>query len=66
MAVVIALVVIGGDFAPWLLGFQRLTANVTPSFWASLIIFPVVIYLLVWFAVRTGRESSLPAARMPE
>ncbi len=66
MAVVIALVVIGGDFAPWLLGFQGLTANVTPNFWASLIIFPVVIYLLVWFSVRTGRESGIPASRIPE
>jgi putative OPT family oligopeptide transporter len=55
MAVVIALVVIGGDFAPWLLGFQRLTAGITPSFWASLIIFPVIIYMLGWYTIKRAR-----------
>jgi putative OPT family oligopeptide transporter len=56
MAVVIALLVIGGDFAPWLLGFQRLTAGLSPSFWASLIIFPVVIYLLAFHTVKRAQE----------
>jgi putative OPT family oligopeptide transporter len=56
MAVVIALLVIGGDFAPWLLGFQRLTAGLSPSFWASLIIFPVVIYLLAFYTIKRARE----------
>ena len=56
MAVVIALLVIGGDFAPWLLGFQRLAAGFSPSFWASLIIFPVVIYLLAFYTIKRARE----------
>jgi putative OPT family oligopeptide transporter len=55
MAVFIALLVIGGDFAPWLLGFQRLTAGLSPSFWASLIIFPVVIYLLAFYTIKRAR-----------
>jgi len=55
MAVVIALVVIGGDFAPWLLGFQRLTAGISPSFWASLIIFPVIVYMLGWYTIKRAR-----------
>jgi putative OPT family oligopeptide transporter len=56
MAVFIALLVIGGDFAPWLLGFQRLAAGLSPSFWASLIIFPVVIYLLAFYTIKRARE----------
>jgi putative OPT family oligopeptide transporter len=56
MAVVIALLVIGGDFAPWLLGFQRLSFGLSPSFWASLIIFPVVIYLLGFYTLKKARS----------
>jgi putative OPT family oligopeptide transporter len=56
MAVFIALLVIGGDFAPWLLGFQRLAGGLSPSFWASLIIFPVMIYLLAFYTIKRARE----------
>ena len=57
MAVLIALLVIGGDFAPWLLGFQALVAHIRPSFWPSLIILPVVIYLLTGFSIKTARQQ---------
>lgn len=55
MAVFIALLVISGDFVPWLLGFQRLTGGLSPSFWAGLIIFPVVAYLLGWYTIKRAR-----------
>jgi hypothetical protein len=64
MAVILALLVIGGDFAPWLLAFQRLTAGIEPSFWLSLAAYPLVIYLLVFFAVPLGGGS--PAFRRKE
>ncbi len=64
MAVILALLVIGGDFAPWLLAFQRLTAGIEPSFWLSLAAYPLVIYLLVFFAVRKGREGGMPATKV--
>jgi putative OPT family oligopeptide transporter len=66
MAVMLALLVIGGDFAPWLLGFQRLTGGFQPNFWLSLLAYPLVIYLLVFFAIKKGREGGMAATRMPE
>jgi putative OPT family oligopeptide transporter len=64
MAVVLALLVIGGDFAPWLLGFQRLTGGAEPSFTLSLIAYPVVFFLLAWFTVNKMREGGLPATKV--
>jgi putative OPT family oligopeptide transporter len=64
MAVVLALLVIGGDFAPWLLGFQGLTFGATASFWPSLIAYPVVLYLLAWFTISKMREGGLPASKV--
>jgi putative OPT family oligopeptide transporter len=64
MAVLLALLVISGDFVPGLLGFQRLTFGFMPNFWLSLIAYPVVIYLLVWLTTNKAREGGLPATRM--
>ncbi len=64
MAVVLALLVIGGDFAPWLLGFQRLAGGAEPSFTLSLIAYPVVFFLLAWFTVNKMREGGLPATKV--
>jgi uncharacterized oligopeptide transporter (OPT) family protein len=57
MAVVLALLVIGGDAAPSLLSFQRLTFGASPSFLLSLLAYPLVLYLLVWMAVNRGTEN---------
>ncbi len=59
MAVVLALLVIGADFAPWLQSFQRLTFGLGASFWPSLIIYPVVIYLLAWFTIKVARGYNM-------
>ncbi|KPK08981.1 MAG: hypothetical protein AMS20_01200 [Gemmatimonas sp. SG8_28] len=64
MAVVLALLVIGGDFAPWLLGFQVLAEGVEPSFMLSLIGYPVVLFLLAWFTVNKMREGGIPATKV--
>ncbi|HEX9728391.1 MAG TPA: oligopeptide transporter, OPT family [Gemmatimonadales bacterium] len=66
MAVLLALFVIGGDFAPWLLGFQRLSGGFAPSFLLSLLVYPLVIYALVFFAARTGREGTGPSVKIAE
>ena len=66
MAVLLALLVISGDLAPWLLGFQKLTFGAEPRFWLSLLVYPVVIYLLVWVAVRSMWKGGLPAAKVVE
>jgi putative OPT family oligopeptide transporter len=64
MAVVLALLVIGGDFAPWLLGFQVLAEGVEPSFMLSLIGYPVVLFLLAWFTVNKMREGGIPSTKV--
>jgi putative OPT family oligopeptide transporter len=64
MAVVLALLVIGGDFAPWLLGFQVLAEGVEPSFMLSLIAYPGVLFLLAWFTVNKMREGGIPATKV--
>ncbi|KPK02266.1 MAG: oligopeptide transporter, OPT family [Gemmatimonadota bacterium] len=64
MAVVLALLVIGADFAPWLQSFRRLTFGLGASFWPSLIIYPVVLYLLAWFTLDVGRRGGAPSATM--
>ena len=58
MAVALAFLVLGGDFYPTLLSaHERLTAGITPMFWASLLIYPVLLYLLVWVPMKKMREG---------
>jgi hypothetical protein len=66
MAVLLALLVMGNDFIPGLLGFQRLTGGAEPSTWLGLIIYPVALWLLVWFAASKMRDQSLAAAKAGE
>jgi putative OPT family oligopeptide transporter len=66
MAVTLALLVIGGDVAPWLLGFQKLSFGTQPQFWLSLLAYPVVGYLLVSVAIKSMRKGDLPATRIGE
>jgi membrane protein YqaA with SNARE-associated domain len=64
MAVLLALLVIAGDVWPSILGFQRLTFGAEPSFWLSLLAYPLVIYLLVLLPVKRMREGGLPSTRV--
>lgn len=66
MAVILALLVIGGDFQPWLLSFQRISAGVVPNFWLGLLAYPMVIYLLAWLTVNRMREGGIPATKVGE
>jgi putative OPT family oligopeptide transporter len=64
MAVTLALLVIGGDFAPWLLGFQGLTFGAEPNFYLSLLVYPAVLFALAWFTVNKMREGGMPATKV--
>ncbi len=65
MAVLLAFLVLGGDFVPMLLRMKAaVTPAMTPSFLLSLIIYPVLIYLLVWMPIKKMREGGMPAAKV--
>jgi prolipoprotein diacylglyceryltransferase len=64
MAVVLALLVIGGDFYPWVLSFQRLTFLEHPSFLLSFIAYALVLYMLVWLPVSKMKEGGLPSTHL--
>jgi putative OPT family oligopeptide transporter len=65
MAVILAFLVLGADFYPSLGSIhQRMIAGITPNFWLSLIIYPVLIYLLVWLPLSKMKSAALPAARI--
>jgi putative OPT family oligopeptide transporter len=64
MAVILAFLVIGQDFFPFL---GRMRAAVTPSgepsFLLSLLVYPALVYLLVFLPLRKMRESGLPSLK---
>jgi putative OPT family oligopeptide transporter len=64
MAVVLALLVIGGDFYPWVLSFQRLTFLEHPSFLLSFVAYALVLYMLVWLPVSKMKEGGLPSTHL--
>jgi len=66
MAVMLAFVVLGGDL-PWfgkgamtgLMGLMHLPF--APSAWLGLLIYPVILYMLVWLPIKKMRGSGLPS-----
>jgi putative OPT family oligopeptide transporter len=65
MAVLLAFLVLGGDFMPALLRLQAaLTPAFEPSFWLGLVIYPVLFYLLAWLPVKKMKEGGLPSTKM--
>jgi putative OPT family oligopeptide transporter len=65
MAVILAFFVLGGEFFPTL---TRLHEAVTPSFGASflasLVIYPVLAYLLIWLPLKRMKQGGLPATKV--
>ena len=58
MAVILAFLVLGGDFIPGLTAAREaLTAGLTGSFLLSLVIYPALLYLLVWLPLKKMREG---------
>ena len=64
MAVILALLVIGGDFYPWILAFQRLTFLSEPEFYLSFIAYLLALYMLVWLPVSKMKEGGLPTTHL--
>jgi putative OPT family oligopeptide transporter len=60
MAVVLAFLLLGGDFIPFLIrAKEAVTPGWEPNFWISLIAFPIVFYLLVWLPLKRVRVGGM-------
>lgn len=65
MAVALAFMVLGADLYPPLMAMhEKITGAITPRFWLSLLIYPVLIYLLVWVPIKRMRGEGTPATRV--
>jgi putative OPT family oligopeptide transporter len=65
MAVALAFLVLGGDFFPKLLVIhERITGGITPQFWLSLLIYPVLLYLLILIPSRIAQSGNVPASKV--
>jgi putative OPT family oligopeptide transporter len=60
MAVVLAFLLLGGDFIPFLIrAKEAVTPGWEPNFWISLLAFPIVFYLLVWLPLKRVRVGGM-------
>ena len=64
MAVILAILVIGGDFYPFLLSFQRLTFLEEPNFYLSFLAYAIVLVMLVWIPVSRMKSGGLPTTHL--
>jgi len=64
MAVALAFLVLGGDFYPPIMAIhEKIAGNISPKFFLSLIIYPVLVYLLVWLPINRMRGDGTPATK---
>jgi hypothetical protein len=65
MAVLLAFLVLGGEFVPGLVAArQAVTPPFAASAWAGLLIYPVILYMLVWLPIQKMRDGGTPAVRV--
>jgi putative OPT family oligopeptide transporter len=64
MAVVLAVLVIGADYFPVLLSFQRLNFLDQPNFYLSLFAYVIVLWMLVYIPVKQMKSEGLPSTHL--
>ena len=66
MAVILAFLVLGGDFYPALLAARDGIISVLPAprFWVGLVIYPAMIYLLVMLPAKIMRQGGVPGTKI--
>ena len=58
MAVVLAFLVLGADRIPALASLHNsMTSAASPSYWPSVLIYPILLYMLVWLPLRKMSEG---------
>jgi hypothetical protein len=63
MAVLLAFVVLGGDFVPAVAAIRERFSGITPSYPLGLAIYPVLAYLFVWLPLQKMKETGLSSVR---
>ncbi len=63
MAVILAFMVLGAERFPLLQALHDRLAGMTPRYWLALLIYPVLLYLLVWLPIKRAREGGAPAVK---
>jgi len=64
MAVILAFLILGGDFFPFLVRMREaVTPSWEPSFFLSLLVYPALVYLLVFLPLQKMREGGLPSVK---
>jgi hypothetical protein len=63
MAVLLAFVVLGGDFFPSIAAMREGFAGITPSYPLGLLIYPVLAYLFVWLPLQKMREAGISSVK---
>jgi len=64
MAVVLAFLVIGGERFPSLLAARdTLTGGLGSSFWPGLLVYPALLYFLVWVPLKKMKASDVPSVK---
>lgn len=65
MAVALAFLVLGADFIePLKAMHEKIAGGVTPRYWLSLLIYPILIYLLVWVPINRMRGNGAPSKKV--
>ena len=58
MAVVLAFLVLGADRLPALASLHNsMTSAASPSYWPSILIYPILLYMLVWLPLQKMSEG---------
>jgi hypothetical protein len=64
MAVALAFMVLGADFSPTMKAMhEKIAGAITPRYWLSLIIYPILVYLLVWLPINRMRGNGSPTPK---
>jgi putative OPT family oligopeptide transporter len=64
MAVGLAFLVLGADFyEPMKTMHGKIAGSITPRYWLSLLIYPILIYLLVWVPINRMRGDGSPTRK---
>ncbi len=63
MAIVLAFLVLGGDFVPAVAAMRESVSGITPSYPLGLAMYPVLAYLFVWLPLNKMKEKGLSSVK---